>query len=151
MSVETTHVMVLSKCWLQVIKAVRFCNAFSLPIISLLLHHEGEAATEGVTRVSDLANLIFAYSEAAVPKLAVLCGPEAVPAGKVQQIRSASHLLHLKRTTAGTALGISAAAYPGGKESCLWRNAGRGVLWCTSMTSAGLSMVHRVCEEGQCC
>ena len=69
---------------LQVIKAVRFCDAFNLPIVSLLLHREGEGVAEGGTRISDLANLIFAYSEAAVPKLAVLCGPEAVPAGKVQ-------------------------------------------------------------------
>ncbi len=63
---------------------MRFCNAFNLPIVSLLLlHDKGEAVPEGPTRISDLANLIFAYSEAAVPKLAVVCGPEAVPAEKV--------------------------------------------------------------------
>ena len=77
---------------LQVVKAVRFCNAFNLPIVSLLLHRKGESVTGGATRVSDLANLIFAYSEAAVPKLAVLCGPEAVPAGQVRHIWPGVHL-----------------------------------------------------------
>ncbi len=66
---------------------MRFCNAFNLPIISLLLlHDKGAAASETDTRMSDLANLIFAYSEAAVPKLAVVCGPEALPAAKVCHI-----------------------------------------------------------------
>ena len=77
---------------LQVIKAVRFCNAFSLPIVSLLHLHQQEAATEGVTCISDLANLVFAYSEAAVPKLTVVCGPEAIPAEKVQHSCQALHL-----------------------------------------------------------
>lgn len=64
---------------------VRFCSAFSLPIVSVLLPHE-KPPTERCTRVKDLANLVFAYGEAVVPKVAVLCGPEALAAEKVRQL-----------------------------------------------------------------
>ena len=84
---ESNFLVLKRWCCLQVIKTVRFCNAFNLPIVSLLLRHDtAKAAPENGTRISELANLIFAYSEAAVPKLAVVCGPEAVPAAKVYHI-----------------------------------------------------------------
>ena len=67
---------------LQVIRIVRFCSAFSLPIVSLLLPRQDCSAEERAS-VQDLANLIFVYSEAAVPKVAVLCTPQAVTAEKV--------------------------------------------------------------------
>ena len=70
---------------LQVIRLVRFCSAFSLPIVSVLLPHK-ESPTERCTRVRDLANLVFAYGEAVVPKVAVLCGPEALAAEKVRKL-----------------------------------------------------------------
>ena len=70
---------------LQVIRVVRFCSAFSLPIVSVLLPHK-EPPTERCTRVRDLANLVFAYGEASVPKVAVLCGPEALAAEKVRKL-----------------------------------------------------------------
>ena len=67
---------------LQVIRIVRFCSAFSLPIVSVLLPCRDSSAEQRVS-VQDLANLIFVYGEAAVPKIAVLCSPQAVTAEKV--------------------------------------------------------------------
>lgn len=70
------------KLMLQVIRIVRFCSAFSLPIVSVLLPCRDCSAEQQVS-VQDLANLVFVYSEAAVPKMAVLCTPQAVTAEKV--------------------------------------------------------------------
>lgn len=67
---------------MQVTRAVRFCSAFSLPIVSILLHSQIFTA-ENPAESKELANLIFAYGEAAVPKLAVLCGPQALAAEQV--------------------------------------------------------------------
>ena len=76
------HVYVTWKLMPQVIRIVRFCSAFSLPIVSVLLPCQHGSAEKRAS-VRDLANLIFVYSEAAAPKIAVLCTPQAVTAEKV--------------------------------------------------------------------
>ena len=79
---HVVHMYVTWKLMLQVLRIVRFCSAFSLPIVSVLLPCQDRPAEQRAS-VQDLANLIFVYSEAAVPKIAVLCTPQAVTAEKV--------------------------------------------------------------------
>ena len=79
---HVVHMYVTWKLMLQVIRIVRFCSAFSLPIVSVLLPCRDGSAEQRAS-VQDLANLIFVYSEAAVPKIAVLCTPQAITAEKV--------------------------------------------------------------------
>ncbi len=74
---------------LQVIRVVRFCSAFSLPIVSVLLPQK-ESLAGHCTAVADLANLVFAYGEAAVPKVSVLCCTDALAAEKVRNCKHCS-------------------------------------------------------------
>ena len=59
----------------QVARLVRFCDAFNLPLVTLLLPglqpsaKSGSPAEDGART---LANLLFAYAEASTPKLTVL-------------------------------------------------------------------------------
>ena len=58
----------------QVARLVRFCNAFNIPLITLLLPDLQTAATArlgSANSAGTLANLLFAYAEASVPKLTI--------------------------------------------------------------------------------
>ena len=55
---------------------MRFCDAFNIPLITLLLPglHTGAPAGRGSAAdgARSLANLLFAFAEASVPKLTIL-------------------------------------------------------------------------------
>ena len=78
--------------WAQVAQLVRFCDAFSIPLLTLLLPPPHQvSATSGAAQATGgdgarmLANLLFAYSEAGVPKLVVrtTAAPECAIAAQV--------------------------------------------------------------------
>ena len=64
---------------LQVARFVRFCDSFSFPLLVLLdpspVHTPAPAAPQ-TEDLSGAAQLMFAFVEASVPKLAVLLSPE---------------------------------------------------------------------------
>lgn len=66
----------------QVARLVRFCDAFNLPLVTLLLPGLDMSARSGspAEAARALANLLFAYAEASTPKLTVLtAGAECRP------------------------------------------------------------------------
>ena len=79
---------------MQVAQLVRFCDAFSIPLLTLLLPPPPDqapaaaksgAAPHAGEGARTLANLLFAYAEAGVPKLAIraTAGAECAAAAQV--------------------------------------------------------------------
>ena len=121
------------------IRAVRFCSAFNLPIISLLLPRQHEAVAEGVSGIGDLANLISAYSEAAVPKLAVVTEPEAIFVEKVRHSKPGPH-----PWAPGTPQ-LASRSRTGSVQTAHRGSAERGAMWCTHKHQPGTQFV--VCYD----
>ena len=77
----------------QVAQLARFCNAFNIPLLTLLLPSPPAqapvrglgAAPAAADGARTLANLLFAYAEAGVPKLTVrtTAAPECAAAAQV--------------------------------------------------------------------
>ena len=64
-----------SPCALQVARFVRFCDAFEIPLIVLVDPSHCGTQQAGRQDLRGVAQLLFAFAEASVPKLALLLSP----------------------------------------------------------------------------